>query len=277
MTTKDPKTLRDLLHSLGLRGIVDALDDILALAAKHRWSATQVFEHALQLELDERTRRSLERRLGRSNIGRFKPLADFDWDWPTSIDRKKIDAAMHLDFIASARNIVFVAAQGLGKTMIAQNVAHAAALAGHTVLVNTSTCSSTSPLRTRTVARSAPSLLVCHPTPRPRRARVSLLRQPQRRPALPGRQPPLRKAQPHLDYQPRLQGLAHRLPQFRLHDRSHRPHRPPRRRRTHQGQELPTPRSPRRRDSASKHGPQVSSVALTTAIRIPRSHAIANV
>lgn len=139
MTTKNAKNLNELLLSLGLRGIVNALDDILALAAKHRWSATQVFEHACQLELDERTRRSLERRLRRSNIGRFKPLADFDWDWPTSIDRKKIDAAMRLDFLASARNIVFVAAQGLGKTMIAQNVAHAAALAGHTVrFVNTS-------------------------------------------------------------------------------------------------------------------------------------------
>ena len=30
----------------------------------------------------ERIRRSLERRLADARIGRFKPLADFDWAWP---------------------------------------------------------------------------------------------------------------------------------------------------------------------------------------------------
>jgi hypothetical protein len=30
-------------------------------------------------EAQDRARRSLERRLGRSQLGRFKPMADFDW------------------------------------------------------------------------------------------------------------------------------------------------------------------------------------------------------
>ena len=33
-------------------------------------------------EEQERTRRSLERRLRAAHIGRFKPLCDFDWTWP---------------------------------------------------------------------------------------------------------------------------------------------------------------------------------------------------
>ena len=36
----------------------------------------------VQWEEDERTRRSLERRLRDARIGRFKPLTDFDWAWP---------------------------------------------------------------------------------------------------------------------------------------------------------------------------------------------------
>ena len=44
---------------------------------------------------------------------------------------------MRLDFLADARNVVLVAAQGLGKTMIAQNIAHAAVLAGTHVLFTT--------------------------------------------------------------------------------------------------------------------------------------------
>jgi DNA replication protein DnaC len=44
---------------------------------------------------------------------------------------------LRLDFLADARNVVLVAAQGLGKTMIAQNIAHAAVLAGTHVLFTT--------------------------------------------------------------------------------------------------------------------------------------------
>ena len=41
---------------------------------------------------------------------------------------------MQLEFLAATRNVVIVAPQGLGKTMIAQNIAHAALLAGHAAL-----------------------------------------------------------------------------------------------------------------------------------------------
>ena len=61
----------------------------------------------------------------------------FDWAWPTRIDRAAVEAALHLDFLTAGRNCVLVAAQGLGKTMIAQNIAHQAVLAGHHVLFTT--------------------------------------------------------------------------------------------------------------------------------------------
>jgi len=39
-----------------------------------------------------------------------------------------------LDFLTEARNLVLVGRNGLGKTMIAQNICHAAVLAGHSVV-----------------------------------------------------------------------------------------------------------------------------------------------
>src|SRR6266705_297417 len=48
-----------------------------------------------------------------------------------------VEAVLRLDFLAEARNVVLVAAQGLGNTMIAQNIAHAAVLAGTHVLFTT--------------------------------------------------------------------------------------------------------------------------------------------
>ena len=44
---------------------------------------------------------------------------------------------MTLDFLNSATNAILVGTSGLGKTMIAQNIAHQAVLHGHTVLFTT--------------------------------------------------------------------------------------------------------------------------------------------
>src|SRR2546422_9791099 len=129
--------LADQLAALGLRYTAAHLDDVVALATKRRWSTTQLLEHLAESEQQERTRRSLERRLLRSRLGRFTPMSNFDWAWPKRIDRPTVEATLRLDFLAGARNVVLVAPQGLGKTMIAQNIAHAAVLAGHHVLFKT--------------------------------------------------------------------------------------------------------------------------------------------
>jgi DNA replication protein DnaC len=125
------------LRELGLRATADQLPDLVARASKERWSATQTLEHVAEVEEKDRARRSLERRLSRSRLGRFKPMAEFDWNWPTRADRDRIEAALRLEFLTETRNIVLVAPQGLGKTMIAENIAHEAILAGHSVLVVT--------------------------------------------------------------------------------------------------------------------------------------------
>ncbi len=127
-------SLHDRLRALGLFGTASALDDIVALATKKRWSPTQILEHVVVLEERERSARSLERRLARSRLETFKPIADFDWGWPTKLDRGLVESAVNLRFLEKARNIVLVAPQGLGKTMIAQNIGHQAILAGHSVL-----------------------------------------------------------------------------------------------------------------------------------------------
>jgi len=129
--------LPDTLKLLGLHHTATHLDDLVALATKRRWSPMQLLEHLVGVEQQDRARRSLERRLLRSRIGRFTPIDAFDWAWPTRIDRAAVEAALHLDFLTAGHNLVLVAAQGLGKTMIAQNIAHQAVLAGYHVLFTT--------------------------------------------------------------------------------------------------------------------------------------------
>jgi len=133
MTTPNP-SLTAQLAQIGLRSLPSQLDDFLARAAKARWSALQILEQLVHEEIAERAQRSLERRLRLSGIKRFKPMADFDWSWPAKIEREVIERALTLDFVTEHRNLVLVGRNGLGKTMIAQNICHAAVLRGHSVL-----------------------------------------------------------------------------------------------------------------------------------------------
>lgn len=133
-TTTPNNSLAAQLQQMGLRALPAGLDDFLTRATKARWSPRQMLEQLAQVEADERSRRSLERRLRLSGIKSFKPMPDFDWNWPTKIERDVIERALTLDFLGEGRNLVMVGSNGLGKTMIAQNICHAAVLAGSSVL-----------------------------------------------------------------------------------------------------------------------------------------------
>jgi DNA replication protein DnaC len=126
--------LADQLTQIGLKALAQNLDDFIAQATKGRWSAHMLLERLSQLEGRERSRRSLEVRTRLASIGSFKSLADFDWSWPKKIDREVIERSLTLDFIQGARNLVLIGANGLGKTMIAKNIAHAAVVAGYSVV-----------------------------------------------------------------------------------------------------------------------------------------------
>ncbi len=126
--------LRDRLRALGLLVAGATLDDLVAVATKKRWGPTEILEHVADVEEKDRARRGLERRMSRSRLEKFKLMADFDWNWPSAIDRPLVESLLGLDFVEGARNVVLVAPGGLGKTMIAQNIAHRAVLAGRSVL-----------------------------------------------------------------------------------------------------------------------------------------------
>jgi DNA replication protein DnaC len=126
--------LNSKLNKIGLRTISQNLDDFIAHSTTGRWSPHMLLEKLADAELEDRSRRSLERRLSLSGIQRFKPMADFDWSWPKKIERDVVERAFTLDFIKEARNLVMIGQNGLGKSMIAKNICHAAILAGYSVL-----------------------------------------------------------------------------------------------------------------------------------------------
>ena len=135
VTTIHPmNNLTAQLKQIGLRAVAADLDDFLARATRSHWSPLMLLEQLAQAEAEDRSRLSMERRLRVSGIKSFKPMADYEWNWPTKIERDIVERALTLDFLNEARNLVLVGRNGLGKTMIAQNICHAAVLAGHSVL-----------------------------------------------------------------------------------------------------------------------------------------------
>ena len=129
MTPKsDHDALRDRVQRLGFFGLLASWNDI----AQEPW-----LPQLITLEERERKRRSLERRLRAARIGAFKAMADFDWTWPSRVDREAIDDLLSLKLVDEGVNAVLIGPNGVGKTMILRNVAHEATLRGHTVRFTT--------------------------------------------------------------------------------------------------------------------------------------------
>ena len=119
-------TLEGVRHSLRRLGFYGLLAHAESLIHEP-WLA-----RVLDIEDTERAQRSLKRRLDNTRLGAFKPLADFDWAWPTKCDHSLLKELFSLAFLEEAANVVLIGANGLGKTMLLKNLAYQAVLHGYT-------------------------------------------------------------------------------------------------------------------------------------------------
>jgi len=158
-TTPELEALLRRAQALRLGGLVEHWGE----AAAQPWVPA-----LLQWEEDARAQRSLCRRIAQARLGRFKALADFHWDWPRRIDRGAIEELMQLGFVREAVNVVLIGPNGVGKSTLAQNLAHQALVHGHTVLFKAAgemlgelaALDSDSALRRRLRHYAAPDVLV---------------------------------------------------------------------------------------------------------------------
>lgn len=128
MTTTLPDTLRDRALALGLVGLLDDWD---------RFRLLPWLPDLLAVEEEARRKRGVERRIRNARIGRFKPMADFDWTWPKEIDRTSVEELFRFRFVEDAANVVFLGPNAVGKTMICRNLAYEGVLRGFSVRFTT--------------------------------------------------------------------------------------------------------------------------------------------
>lgn len=120
----DLDELRRRATKLRLYGLLSRWDEL----CREQW-----VHELIDLETVVRRHRSQQYRIKNAKIGAFKPIADFDWKHPKKIDRRQIESLLDLSFIGDRENIVIVGPNGVGKTMIAQNLAYEALTRGHPV------------------------------------------------------------------------------------------------------------------------------------------------
>lgn len=151
--------LQQRARTLHLHGLLAHWNEI----ADATWLPT-----LLQWEENEHIRRSLERRVKGAQLGQFRTLDQFDWSWPKRCDRRTIETVLTLEFLQDAANVVLIGPNGVGKTMLAKNIAHQSLIAGHTALFTVAgqllgdltASESDAALRRRLRYYSAPDVLV---------------------------------------------------------------------------------------------------------------------
>jgi len=126
--------LIQLAIDLDLTALAQKLPELLDLAEKNSPSFTDFALEMLRTEVHVRRQRHQVRNLTRSKLGAVEGLEDFDFTMRPKLDPRVVKELFNCRFVEEHRNLLCLGRPGLGKTRIAKAIAHAACLAGHTVL-----------------------------------------------------------------------------------------------------------------------------------------------
>jgi DNA replication protein DnaC len=126
----DYQKLRAHLAYLRMGAAAEALPGLLDEAIRTKCSTQAFLEKLLSVEVDaveERRRVTLERF---ASLPSPFTLADFDFTAQPSVDEKLVRELGTLRFLEDATNVLFIGPPGVGKTMLAVALGHAAVTAG---------------------------------------------------------------------------------------------------------------------------------------------------
>jgi len=123
--------LRPLLKRLKLGQMLNTLPERLALARRDQLDHAAFLQILLADEVSRRDERRMELQLQKAGFEDICRLEDFDWTAEIRVDRRLLDAAFSLDFIARHEHVILVGPVGVGKSFLAQSLGYAAVRAGN--------------------------------------------------------------------------------------------------------------------------------------------------
>jgi DNA replication protein DnaC len=128
--------LKQTLKRLRLSGLLATLGDRVAYAKGVKLSYVEFLELLLQDEVHRREQNSLNKRMKYASLDSNQTLERFDWDAKVTVDRDMLKELFSLEFIDRCENVILCGPVGVGKTFLANALAHSACRRGKKVLLS---------------------------------------------------------------------------------------------------------------------------------------------
>lgn len=122
------------LKQLRLSGVLATLEARHRQAIDGQWSYIEFLERLLEDEVERRAQKQLALRVRRAALNTTKTLEGFDWSFNPSLNRQQILHLASCDYIRRKRNLLICGPSGVGKSHVAQSLAHEACRQGFDVL-----------------------------------------------------------------------------------------------------------------------------------------------
>jgi DNA replication protein DnaC len=124
---------------LKLKTCAENLSQVIDVAKEKNWSALQIIEHLLDLELESREKNRIALRFKQSKLFEKPTIDQFDFNFHVSRKKQKnrILNLMDLEFIKERKDIILIGNPGVGKSFLAKCIAYAATQASVKVLLTT--------------------------------------------------------------------------------------------------------------------------------------------
>jgi DNA replication protein DnaC len=123
------------LKQLRLSGILETLEARQRQAIDGQWSYLEFLERLLQDEVERRAQKQLDLRIRRASLNTQKTLDNLDFTFNTAINRQQIFQLASGDYIRRHHNLLLCGQSGVGKSHLAQALAHEACKQGFNVLL----------------------------------------------------------------------------------------------------------------------------------------------
>jgi len=127
--------LKQTLKRLRLSGLLVTLPDRVAYAKGTKLSYAEFLELILNDEIQRREDTNIATRLKSAQVDLDQTFERFDWDAPITFDKDRLKDLFSLEFIGRKENVLICGPVGVGKTFIANALAHSACRRGHKVLM----------------------------------------------------------------------------------------------------------------------------------------------
>ena len=128
---EDPsEDLRRQLQLLKLTSILERFEELARKAAAEQWSHVDFLARLVEGEAVLHQDRARQRRIRQARFPVLKSLEQFDFTWPTKINRLQVQHLFRLKFIEDRANAILIGGVGLGKTHLAIALGWAACQAG---------------------------------------------------------------------------------------------------------------------------------------------------